>query len=267
MDQPASRRGRHHHQAATGQGAHETVPKGRGRGITGLARWGADRRAAARAKPSRDWACVQARRGTRSTHTGPLPSADGPAAGAGWVLGLLTPGHFRPPMGSGRGCGCRISGPQAVVYLVTALWASHGSPEAFGTLDRMGAAHVGVAREHAKHTMVSLQCLCAAWARHYAPARLQGVGEVRLLPWKRSRQSADEGWGWQPMRAQAHAPPTCMRRSSSLRHMRHIPSRTLRRAARPVATSPSSSCECEPQCRANGWPDCSQGWHPAQRRR
>jgi hypothetical protein len=119
------------------------------------------------------------------------------------VLVVLTPGHFRPPMGSGRGCGCRISGPQAAVYLVSALWGSHGSPQAFGTLDRMGAAHVGVAREHAKYTMVSLQCLQHSMARDICPARLQGVGEVRLLPWKRSRQSADEGWVRLPMRTQA----------------------------------------------------------------
>ena len=155
MDQPASRRGRHHHQAATGQGAHETVPKGRGRGITGLARRRADRRAAARAKPSRDWACVQARKGTSSTHAGPLPSADGQRARV------------------------RLSDQwSAAVYLVTALWGSHGSPQAFGTLDRMGAAHVGVAREHAKYTMVSLQCLQHSMARDICPARLQGVGEV-----------------------------------------------------------------------------------------
>jgi hypothetical protein len=59
--------------------------------------------------------------------------------------------------------------------------------------------------------------------------------------------------------ARRHAPPTCMRRSSSLRHMRRIPSRALPRAARPVATSPSSSCECEPRYRAEGWPNRSHG--------
>jgi hypothetical protein len=42
--------------------------------------------------PSADEACrpCAARIGTRSTHTGTLPSADG-------VLGVLTSGHFLPP--------------------------------------------------------------------------------------------------------------------------------------------------------------------------
>jgi hypothetical protein len=52
--------------------------------------------------------------GTRSTHTGPLPSADG-------VLGVLTPGHFRPPM--------RLAGPapcasRTVGVLRRPLWCA-----------------------------------------------------------------------------------------------------------------------------------------------
>jgi ribosomal protein L25 (general stress protein Ctc) len=38
--------------------------------------------------------------GTQSTHTGPLPSAVGvQAVPVGMVLRVLTPGHFRPPLG------------------------------------------------------------------------------------------------------------------------------------------------------------------------